>query len=263
MRSSDCRICILGSEGGKGHALRARQRRAVPDSDRLNVTTSHIRLPARISAGLRRKLSVFVWHFLASAVPALAGFFLTPILVHRFGAEGFADWAMIEPLLLMGAYMLTLGSQSGALNYVATEKTSAGAALTAIMVIFCVTAPLLFVFAGSILSTFFSISITVAILLCSVTEALAVVTSNLFRAMQQTSLFALSEGGRWAILLAVVTICAGLGLPWITDPAQLLWTRDHRHARPLCGFGMVGAKARAVSTLADLGPPLVPPFLCS
>ena len=163
--------------------------------------------------------------FVAVGVPAGASFLLTPILLRRFGPDSFATWTMIEPILMIGAALLMLGANYGALNRVATGKMSAGAALAALLVILAITAPV--VCATSMLSliAIFGLATAVPMLTCMLCEALQLVAAALFRAEMKVERLALFEGGRWSLLLAASLLCAVAGLSWIVDPAELLWTR--------------------------------------
>ena len=163
--------------------------------------------------------------FVAIGVPAGSNFLLTPILVRRFGPDNFATWTMIEPFLMIGASLLMLGANFGALNRVATGKMSAGAALAALLVVLAITAPILCAASVVPLIGLFGLATAVPILACTFCEALPLVVAALFRAEMKIEKLALFEGGRWSLLLAASLLCAAAGLAWIVDPAELLWTR--------------------------------------
>lgn len=184
-----------------------------------------------------RRWSLAAAYVAAAAIPAGSNFFLTLLLVRSLGINGFAEWAIIEPILLIGAAASPLGTQFGALNATATRAASPqrvlftgfAVSLSASLVVAATGAVLL----GHLFNT--GLGLAFAFALCA--DALATVAVSSLRGSNRPGTLAAFESVRSFGLVLSVFIVYWLRPEWIETPAQFL---IYRFAATMIAIGVAG-----------------------
>jgi O-antigen/teichoic acid export membrane protein len=160
--------------------------------------------PARRVVGAAVPIGLYA---LAGGVPAVSNFILTPLLVGQLGSTAFATWALVEPLIMLGAAVVCFGVQYGNLNRVSTGLASSGSAFGLALIVIGVTAPAASLFAIPLYVVSFGLATAIWLLACQVLESIAMNITSILRATQRSGAYAIFEGGRYAaVTIAVATI---------------------------------------------------------
>ncbi len=178
---------------------------------------SGMKLPARLfSVGAL---------LVATGLPAIANFLMTPLLIRVLGLDGFGQWALIEPIIMLGAAALTLGSQYGALSAVSTRKLASGTATGAILLVIGVAAFVVGPVTGAAVGITLGLGVAAATFLNQLTDGVATSISSILRAEMKNGAYALVEGGRAALSVAAIFAFSWIGVSWISNIGWLLVVR--------------------------------------
>lgn len=172
-----------------------------------------------------KQTGVAAGYIIAAAIPAGSNFILTLVLVRSLGIDGFAEWAIIEPLLLIGAAATTFGTQFGALNAAATRMATAGSILSTGLAISFSASFLVAITGGFALSQAHEASLGVAFGAALCADALAAVSGSLLRGQNRPGALAAFECLRSFGTLLVVSAIYWFYPSWIETPAQFLMYR--------------------------------------
>jgi hypothetical protein len=162
--------------------------------------TSENEFSAERKATSAQRLTNLFALILATGAPAASNFLLTPILIRALGNSAFGQWALLEPIIMLGAAIFTLGSQYGALSFVSRNAIQTGPAISCILLVIgtvvLIAGPIVIVAAGMT----FGFAIAITVFLNQLFDAIAGAFSSVFRANRKNWGFALVEGGRTGLL---------------------------------------------------------------
>ena len=154
-------------------------------------------------------LSRIPWYIIATLTLSASNFLTTLLLVNIMSAEEFARWALIEPLMHIGASVATIGTQYGMIRFIASGSHDRRTTYRAVLFVLISVSAILFVLSTPFYVAYFGIYTAILLFSSQVTESLASTSSAALRALRRGRAFALFEGGRSVILLLVLS-AAGL-----------------------------------------------------
>lgn len=164
----------------------------------------------RPSGALRR----LVDYGLVTVVTAGATFLAVPVLIRLLGLEGFGRWSLLEPVILVGAVLVLLGIEHGAIKQIAHDRLSPG--LVAGRLIATAMLPAALISAGFLLglASVWGQRLALLAALLILAEGLLTLLTASCRAANLTGGYALGQGGRAALFL--MALLSGLAWPFLS-----------------------------------------------
>ncbi len=141
---------------------------------------------------------------LVTIVAAGATFLTVPVLIRLLGIDGFGLWSLIEPLILVGGVLVLLGSEHGAIKQIAYDRLAPGLAAGRLLMTAAPAAILIALafFVG--FRTFWDATLAVPAVLLMLAEGLLTLLTASCRAADRPAGYALGQGGRAALFLAIL-----------------------------------------------------------
>lgn len=156
---------------------------------------------------------------MVTLITAAATYLTVPVLIRLLGLEGFGRWSLLEPIVLAGAVLILLGIEHGAIKQIAHDRLPPSIVVGRLMATALVPAAL--ISAGILLGMIpvWGVWLATWVALLILAEGLLTLLTTSCRAADLAGGYALGQGGRAVLFLAVLV--SGLAWPlWSVDTVE-------------------------------------------
>jgi len=210
------------------------------------------------------------FYAIAMLVVAGSNFLTTPLLLRLLGTEGFADWALLEPFILIAMPLAGLGVQMGLLNLIRESPDVAGKLLPVHLGFAAVFAGLIGVVSYVLLGPTVAACVSVIMFV----EGGIVFMISFWRVTNRPGWYAIIEGGRSASVMLTLLAMTLLPMAAVSEVTEYLvlragfgtlffggalivtrwhWQPDIALARRAIWFGLpLGLSAMSVTMIMNL-----------